>query len=91
MTITLYIPRPLRPECDGAAELRLDAASVRDALATLKQRYPELYRSVCDETGTVRRHVNLFVNNDHIRDRDGLDTMLAAGDAVHILPAVSGG
>jgi sulfur-carrier protein len=91
MTVTLHIPRPLRPECNGAAELRLPAASVRDALEQLKRDQPPLYRSVCDETGTVRRHVNLFVNNDHIRDRDGLDTMLAAGDVVHILPAVSGG
>lgn len=91
MSVTIHIPHPLRPECDGAAELQLAAASVRDALATLKQSHPKLYRSVCDETGAVRRHVNLFVNSDSIRDRDGLDTMLAAGDAVHILPAVSGG
>jgi sulfur-carrier protein len=91
MTVTLHIPRPLRPEINGAAELHLDAGSVRDALRQLAQSHPKLYRSVCDETGAVRRHVNLFVNSDSIRDRDGLDTMLAAGDAVHIIPAVSGG
>ena len=91
MTVTIHIPRPLRPECNGAAELRVPAASVRNALARLQQEHPQLYRSVCDETGAVRRHVNLFINNDHIRDRDGLETSLAAGDAVHILPAVSGG
>jgi molybdopterin converting factor small subunit len=91
MTVTIHIPRPLRPECNGAAELRVPAASVRNALARLQQEHPQLYRSVCDETGAVRRHVNLFVNTDHIRDRDGLETALAAGDAVHILPAVSGG
>ena len=39
----------------------------------------------------MRRHVNLFVNADHMRDRDGLDTALAPGDVVTILPAVSGG
>ena len=52
---------------------------------------PPLYRNVCDETGTVRRHVNVFVNSDNVRDRDGLDTALAPGDVVTILPAVSGG
>ena len=57
----------------------------------LERRHPSLYRSVCDETGAVRRHVNLFVNADHIRDRDGLDTALLPGDVVTILPAVSGG
>jgi molybdopterin converting factor small subunit len=91
MTITIHIPRPLRPECNGAAELHIPAASVQEALTGLEQNHPQLYRSICDETGAVRRHVNLFVNNDHIRDRDGLETSLAAGDAVHILPAVSGG
>ena len=50
-----------------------------------------LHCSVCDETGTVRRHINLFVNTNHMRDRNGLDTPLAPGDVVTILPAVSGG
>jgi len=48
-------------------------------------------RSICDETGAVRRHVNLFVNIDNIRDGAGLDTALASGDIITIMPAVSGG
>jgi len=64
---------------------------VRAALEHIEQRHPALYRSVCDETGTVRRHVNLFVNTANVRDREGLDTALAPGDVVTILPAVSGG
>jgi sulfur-carrier protein len=67
------------------------AASVRGVLAELERRHGALYRSVCDETGAVRRHVNVFVNAAHIRDRGGLDTPLAAGDVVTLLPAVSGG
>ena len=50
-----------------------------------------MYRNVCDETGTVRRHLNVFVNSDNVRDLDGVDTTLDAGDVVTILPAVSGG
>jgi molybdopterin converting factor small subunit len=50
-----------------------------------------LYRGICDDTGAVRRHVNLFVNRDHVRDRDGLETALAPGDEIIIIPAVSGG
>jgi sulfur-carrier protein len=50
-----------------------------------------LYRNVCDETGAVRRHLNVFVNSDNVRDLDGVDTMLTPGDVVTILPAVSGG
>jgi molybdopterin converting factor small subunit len=50
-----------------------------------------LYRNVCDETGKVRRHLNVFVNSDNVRDLDGIDTTLAPGDVVTFLPAVSGG
>jgi len=91
MTITIHIPGVLRTCCGGATELSLSASSVRVALEQIERSYPALYRSICDETGTVRRHVNLFVNTSHIRDREGLDTALASGDVVTILPAVSGG
>jgi MoaD family protein len=91
MTITIHVPAVLRAYCGGAAELSLSAPSVRAALEQIEQRYPSLYRSVCDETGRVRRHVNLFVNTANVRDGEGLDTALAAGDVLTILPAVSGG
>lgn len=91
MSITVHVPSPLHGYCDGASELRLSVASVRAALDELERRYPALYRNICDETGKVRPHVNLFVNKSHVRDRQGLDTMLAAGDVLIILPAVSGG
>ena len=91
MDITIWVPTVLRVECGGAKELSLSALSVRAALEQLELRYPSLYRNVCDETGAVRRHINLFVNTSHVRDREGLDTALVAGDVVTILPAVSGG
>ena len=90
-TIAIRVPAVLRDYCDGAKELQLSASSVRAALDELERRHPSLYRNVCDETGRVRRHVNLFVNMLHVRDRDGLDTALAPGDVVTILPAISGG
>lgn len=90
-TITVHVPGPLRDCCAGAAELALAVTSVRAVLEELERRHPALHRSICDETGTVRRHVNLFVNTNNIRDRNGLDTPLVSGDEVTILPAVSGG
>ena len=90
-TITVFIPGVLRAYCDGAAELSLSAPSVRAALEQLERDHPSLHRNVCDETGAVRRHINVFVNSSHMRDRDGLDTALAPGDVLTILPAVSGG
>lgn len=91
MSIAVHVPSALRACCGGAAEVHLAAASVRAALEELERSHPALYRSVCDETGAVRRHINLFVNNAHMRDREGLDTALVAGDVITILPAVSGG
>ena len=90
-TIRVLVPSMLRDACAGASELLLPAPSVRAALRQIEDRHHSLYRSICDETGAVRRHVNLFVNADHIRDLEGLDTALRAGDVLTILPAVSGG
>jgi molybdopterin synthase sulfur carrier subunit len=72
-------------------QLRLSAQTVRAALADLERHQAALYRNLCDETGTVRRHLNVFVNADNVRDLNGVDTELKAGDVLTILPAVSGG
>jgi molybdopterin synthase sulfur carrier subunit len=90
-TVTIFVPGLLRHCCDGASELAMAATSVRAALEQLERRYPSLYRSVCDETGAQRQHVNVFVNAFNTRDGNGLDTALLAGDVITILPAVSGG
>ena len=90
-TITLHVLGALRVYCAGAAQLSISARTVRAALADLERSESALYRNVCDETGTVRRHLNVFVNSDNVRDLNGIDTTLASGDVVTILPAVSGG
>ena len=90
-TITIHVPGPLRMYCAGAAELSISAHTVRAALEDLERSQSALYRNVCDETGTVRRHLTVFVNSDNVRDLDGIDTILTPGDVVTILPAVSGG
>ena len=90
-TVTLHVLDPLRRYCAGAAELSISAHSVRAAFEDLERNHSDLYRNVCDETGTVRRHLNVFVNSDNVRDLDGVDTALMPGDVVTILPAVSGG
>ena len=90
-TITLHVTGPLRAYCAGAAQLSLSAQTVRELLVELDGRQHALYRNICDETGKVRPHLNVFVNSDNVRDLDGVDTKLAVGDVVTFLPAVSGG
>ena len=91
VAVKVFIPGPLRAHCGGASEISIPGASVRATLKEIERRHPALYRNVCDETGAVRRHINVFVNTTNVRDQSGLDTPLAAGDVVTILPAVSGG
>jgi len=88
---TVHLPTALRKYCDGASDLPVSATTVRAVLEELARSRPSLHRNICDETGAVRRHINVFVNSDHMRDREGLDTALEPGDVVTILAAVSGG
>jgi molybdopterin converting factor small subunit len=90
-TVTIHVEGSLRVYCAGAAQLSISAPTVRAALEELEQSQFALYRNLCDETGAVRRHLNVFVNADNVRDLAGIDTALAPGDVLTILPAVSGG
>ena len=89
--VVVLIPTPLRMRCAGESELAMTATNLRSLLDALERDFPNLYRCVCDETGSVRRHINLFVNRHHIRDREGIETRLVSGDHVTIMTAVSGG
>jgi sulfur-carrier protein len=89
--VKVQVPGMLRGYCGGARELPVSGASVRAVLEEIERRHPSLYGCICDETGAVRRHVNVFINTANIRDEQGLDSALANGDVVTILPAVSGG
>lgn len=94
--VRVLVPTALRSLFGGRAalqpaEISLCARDVRDLLAELSRQHPQVHVRLCDERGEPRPHINVFVNNDHVRARAGLDTPLTAGDIVYILPAVSGG
>lgn len=75
-TVTLHIYGVLRTYCAGAEQLPISAATVRAALEDVERSQFDLYRNICDETGAVRRHLNVFVNSDNVRDLNGVDTIL---------------
>lgn len=91
MSVRVRIPTPLRAATDGTAELSLDAASVIGVIDELETRYPAIRGRLRDESGALRRFVNLYVNGEDVRFKNGLDTSLAAGDELSIVPAVAGG
>lgn len=90
-TITVRVSSALVFFCGGESEIRVNVTRLRDVLQELERSRPKLHRAVCDETGRVRRHVNVFINDLHMSDRQALDTALSPGDVVTLLPAVSGG
>ena len=92
MSVRIHLSALLRDHSDAPAQLEVAATSVRGVLAELERSHAKVYRSVCDETGALRRHVNLFVNRASVRDLAGqLDTPLRPGDELTLIQAVSGG
>ncbi len=91
MAITVKIPAQLRPVVGGQAAVQVDAnGNVSQVLDALYAEYPEL-RDRISENGELRRFVNVYVADEDIRFGDGLDTEVADGSEVTILPAVAGG
>jgi molybdopterin converting factor small subunit len=86
--IAVRLPTVLRPFASGAERVEVDGATVGEAFAALD---PVLRRRLTDEQGALRRHVNIYLGNDNIRDLDGLQTKLTDGDELLILPSVAGG
>ena len=91
MAVTLRIPTQLRPLAGGNASVEVEAASVADALAALDRAHPGFADRLFDESGKLRRFVNVFVADEDIRFLDGVQTVLTAGVVVSIVPAVAGG
>ena len=91
MSVRVRIPTPLRSATEGAAELTSEAATVASVISELESRYPGIRGRLRDENGALRRFVNLYVNGEDVRFKKGLETSLAPGDEVSIVPAVAGG
>ncbi|MGZ4119863.1 MAG: MoaD/ThiS family protein [Actinomycetota bacterium] len=91
MSVSVRIPTPLRSATGGAAEVSVDAKTVREMVADLERRHPGIRDRICEESGEIRRFVNVFVGDEDIRFLQGLDTPIPEGTQVSIIPAVAGG
>ena len=91
--VTLVVPAALRDLNGGRSTLDLgsEVGTVAEALDRLHERAPAVYHRVVTEVGEIRPHVNVFVGRDDIRWIRGLETPVADGGELFILPAVSGG
>ncbi len=81
----------LRALSAGSSTVPVDAATVGGALDSLESLHPGFTERLFDDGGRLRRHVNVFVDDEDIRHLDGLATILGAGATVSIVPAIAGG
>lgn len=88
--ITVRIPTPLRTLTGGNEQVEVNGSTLREVIETLEKQHPGIRDRLLDEKG-VRRFVNIYVGDEDVRFLDGLETKLAAGTEVSIVPAIAGG
>ena len=91
MSVTVRIPTQLRELSGGVTELSAEGATVADVLKALEVAHPGFAERLFDDQGELRRFVNVFVADEDIRFLDGINTEVAPGGTVSIVPAVAGG
>ena len=91
MAVKILIPSPLRSFVDRRDALTVEAATVGEALEALLVRYPALRPHLMDEKGTLRSFVNLYRNDEDVRQLGGPDTPVAGSDVLSIVPSIAGG
>ena len=91
MTSKVRIPAPLRKLTKDQAVVETNGITIEDILSDLEKNYPGIKERICDETGQVRRFINIFVNGEDIRFKEGTKTKVAGGAEVSIIPAIAGG
>lgn len=85
------IPTPLRKLTNNEELVEVNASSVGAAITELQSRYPGIKERLVDDTGAIRRFVNVYVNEEDIRFLQNQDTPLKSGDEISIIPAIAGG
>jgi molybdopterin synthase sulfur carrier subunit len=88
---TVRIPTPLRKLTQGNEEVSAAGKNIGELIADLEKKFPGIKERICDETGAVRRFVNIFVKDEDIRFLQNLDTPVKDADEVSIVPAIAGG
>ncbi|AIY02429.1 ThiS family protein [Arthrobacter sp. PAMC 25486] len=92
--VTMLVPRLLQPLVGDSAELRLDVgegALLAELLDAVAGEYPVFGRRLRDETGALRRFVNIYLDGDEVRRLSGLDTRVIAGQELMVIQSVAGG
>ncbi len=87
----INIPTPLRSFVDHNETLNFNAQTLRELLIMMTDQYPKIKYNLFNNDGTLRKYINIFVNDTDIRDLNGIDTELKNEDEVSLIPAIAGG
>ena len=91
MSVSVLIPSALRAFVDRQSEIEAEGATVGEVLAHVAAQYPDLKHQIYEDDTKLRGFVNVFVDGTNIKKLNGLETPVAAGAAVMIVPAIAGG
>ena len=91
MSVTVKIPTPLRRLTNNQAKVDAEGGDLKALIESLEGSYPGMKARLCDDDGSLRHFVNIYVNGEDVRYLNGLDSELKTGDEVSIVPAVAGG
>ena len=91
MSVTVRIPTPLRKYTGDQADVEIPGKTAGELIDNLEAKHPGIKAQLVDESGQIRRFVNVYVNEEDIRFLEGSDTPLKDGDSVTIVPAIAGG
>ena len=88
---TVFLPSSLRRYTAGQSKADVSGSTINEVIDNLEQQYPGVKSRLCDESGHIKRYVNVFVNDEEIRTLEGADTPVSEKDEVSIVPAMAGG
>lgn len=91
MAVKVIIPTPLQKLTRNQADVEASGANIKELIDDLEKNFPGLKERICDETGKVRRFINIYVNEEDIRFLKQDNTSLKDGDEISIIPAIAGG
>ena len=91
MTIKVKIPTPLRNLTNDKDLVEVNASNIREVIDALENDFPGVKERICEEDGSIRRFVKVYVNGEDVRFLSELDTLISENDEISIVPAVAGG
>ncbi len=91
MSVQIRVPTVLRPRTGGAAVVDADAGTITEVIRSVDREYPGFGEVIFEESGQLKRFINVFLGDEDVRYLEGADTPVPDGAEVVILPAVAGG